>query len=109
MGCYAAPPLPNPFDGGNSTLMYYSGGDGPHSGPRRSDYMALAVAEHSDALVGFRAGGFETVVKTKPLRWTAATKPHLRVTFRALTDDTSLVVEVVDGADTVLSLGRLEA
>lgn len=56
--CYAAPPIVDPADS-SSALLYYAGGDGPHSGHGvehgRANFMARASAP-IDAFAGLRAG-----------------------------------------------------
>ena len=56
--CYAAPPILDPADPTNSSvLLYYAGGNGPHSGGGaergRRDFMALAHAK-TESLAGLR-------------------------------------------------------
>ena len=56
--CYAAPPILDPADPTNSSvLLYYAGGNGPHSGGGaergRRDFMALAHAK-IESLAGLR-------------------------------------------------------
>ena len=50
--CYAANPIADPRNASGRVLLFYAGGNGPHSGPRANS-MALATAP-ADALVGLR-------------------------------------------------------
>ena len=61
---YSAKPLRDPYDG--SIRMYYSGGDGPHSGIR-ADCLGLAHF-HSDGFAGWRvqASATEGLVRILP-------------------------------------------
>jgi hypothetical protein len=71
--CYAAPPIIDPTSA-DRTLLYYAGGDGPHSGPLRSDYMALARAS-TDALAGYAPIGKASAtatLTTRPVQWASS-------------------------------------
>jgi len=62
--CYAAPPIAHPSDPA-VTLLYYAGGNGPHSG-RRADSLGLARAT-TDALAGKRSMGDGAQLVSRPL------------------------------------------
>jgi hypothetical protein len=66
---YAARALLDPHDpSGKRLLMYYAGGDGPHSG-RRRDYMMLATADASEMIGIAPADEASTAtVETFPLK-----------------------------------------
>ena len=72
--CFAAPPILDPADPTNSSvLLYYAGGNGPHSGGGaergRRDFMALAHAK-TESLAGLRPaphGSGVGALRTRPV------------------------------------------
>eukprot|EP01048_Picozoa_sp_COSAG05_P000848 COSAG05_NODE_26_length_29797_cov_35.911139_11_plen_542_part_00 len=67
--CYAAPPILHPSDP-KTTLLYYSGGDGPHSGNGaehgRANFIARASAP-TDGLAGLMPEGSMGSLRTHPV------------------------------------------
>lgn len=69
--CYAAPPISDPHND-TQLLLYYAGGNGPHSGAR-ADFIALAragvdtLAGISATYTGAGAGSGGSVFVTRPL------------------------------------------
>eukprot|EP01043_Picozoa_sp_COSAG02_P023945 COSAG02_NODE_1294_length_13401_cov_32.784393_9_plen_499_part_00 len=93
---YSAKPVRDPADG--SIRMYYSGGNGPHSGAR-ADCLGLAHF-HSDGFAGWRAeaGATQGVVQTRPLNFTSTALEGLQVNAAVGTGG-SLIVEAIDVQD----------
>ena len=76
--CYAAPPIVDPANA-SRTLLYYAGGNGPHSG-LRSDFIAPATVP-THAFVGLRA---------------AASKPGLGTSLEPATAFETAAVTMAD-------------
>ena len=98
---YAARVIPDPHDvAGSRLLMYYAGGDGPHSG-RRRNYIMLATAEASE-LVGLGSSdGRLAVVETVPLLQEAAENRSgltLRLRFDRANGWVSVAMILADGS-----------
>ena len=93
---FSAKPLRDPHDG--SIRVYYSGGNGPHSGAR-ADCLGLARF-HTDGFAGWsvKAGATRGVVQTRPLGFTFAALARLQVNA-AVGGRGSLVVEALDARD----------
>ena len=103
--CYAAPPIVDPGNA-SRTLLYYAGGNGPHSG-LRSDFIALATVP-THAFVGLRAAASESA----PVLETAAVAMAGARLFLTAAGGSSAVVdiELVDGASGAsLASGRLDS
>ena len=93
---FSAKPLRDPYDG--SIRVYYSGGNGPHSGAR-ADCLGLARF-HTDGFAGWsvKVGATRGVVQTRPLGFTSAALARLQVNA-AVGGRGSLVVEALDADD----------
>lgn len=93
---YSAKPLRDPHDG--SIRMYYSGGNGPHSGAR-ADCLGLARF-HTDGFAGWSvaAGESQGVVQTLPLNFTSGGLAGLRVNA-VVGGGGSLIVEAFSSQD----------
>jgi hypothetical protein len=102
----AARPMIDPNDPAR-LLLYYAGGNGPHTG-QRDDFMMLATSP-TNALVGLAAGGAdpEAVVTTHRLP-TGTEKGELEVvctSSRPASSESAVRVDVLGGRGDVLGYG----
>ena len=98
--CYSARPTVDPADAAK-TRIYYSGGNGPHSGAR-SDFIALATVP-SNAFAGLAVGSGGVVVTER-----IGTGRRLHLTAE-LSAAASLRVALLDAAGGEVAVGKLAA
>eukprot|EP00927_Polykrikos_kofoidii_P053804 TRINITY_DN48359_c0_g1_i1.p1 TRINITY_DN48359_c0_g1~~TRINITY_DN48359_c0_g1_i1.p1 ORF type:complete len:537 (-),score=48.44 TRINITY_DN48359_c0_g1_i1:127-1737(-) len=101
--CYAAPPILDPKDP-KTTLLYYAGGNGPHSGHGvehgRANFMARASAP-TDGFAGLTPDGSVGLLRTRRLTLTGK-----QLRLRIAGDATAAVtVRVMGSAGGLLLLG----